>query len=83
MLLSSRSSYKASLFIYITGPLTQAPRHSTSEIVNLKSFEVQLFSVSNSYSKIYIIFSEPRRRQGLVPQTCKWYLPTGFVLNYE
>lgn len=71
MLCSSRSSYKASLFIYITGALTQAPRHSTSEIVNLLSFEVQLFLVSNFCSKIYIIFSEPRKRQGVVPQTYK------------
>lgn len=51
------------------GALTHAPRHSTSDNVNLPSFVVSPTSIFNFDLMQFRISSEPRSQQGVVVQT--------------
>ena len=62
------------------GAFTHAPRHSTSTQDSLPSEVMSPCSpirVRQTFSRS----SAPRRRHGVVPQSCTWNLPTGCRLN--
>ena len=63
------------------GALTQAPRHSTSSIVNRPFLVVWLKSMPNLSRQALTTASLPRSQQGVVVQICNRYLPTGCCLN--
>lgn len=53
------------------GALTQAPKHSTSDIVNNPSDVVCPTSIPNLSTIVFKISSEPLNQQGVVVHTCK------------
>ena len=66
---------------WIIGAWTQAPRHSTSDKVNNLSFVVSPTLIPKFSLMAFKISSDPRSQQGVVVHNCKWYFPTGFLIN--
>lgn len=61
------------------GALTQAPRHSTSEIVNILSLDVSPTLMPIVFLQASSTSSEPRSQHGVVVHTWMWYFPVGFL----
>ena len=66
------------------GALTQAPRHSTSDRVNILSLVVSPTPTPRACLQAVRISSEPRSQHGVVVQICKLnlnYVNTVFMLR--